>query len=439
VQPMCLFRVDRAASLVQKPANRLRARERRAACGAGWFDAISTAIRSGDRPSRFGFPALSAWWNERCDAVHPMTSKPHPEPRAPAPPLDILVVDDDDSARHFLSAAVLSLGHQCRTAKDGVEALEMHRQAAADVILADWQMPRMDGAELCRQVRAVEGAPYTYFIFMTGFDDKEHYVRGMAVGADDYHAKPVDLEELEARLCSAQRVLAVYKKLAAQNASLRRESQTSFQAARIDPLTEIPNRLRLSEDLDAIRSNAKRYGHRYCAALCDVDDFKQYNDHHGHPAGDEVLRAIAATLRRQLRPGDGVYRYGGEEFLIILPEQSLAQATAALDRVRAEVERLGIPLVGERAAPSSSAPPRLVTISIGVAELEDSAHVDEWIERADVALYRAKARGKNVVEAAPLRSLEGSSPYPSPPSSPPRHTACTSGDVADHKDVWRPS
>jgi diguanylate cyclase (GGDEF)-like protein len=182
---------------------------------------------------------------------------------------------------------------------------------------------------------------------------------------------------------------------------LRREGQTSYHAARIDPLTEIPNRLRLREDLEAVHSNAKRYGLRYCAALCDVDDFKRYNDRYGHPAGDHALRTIASTLRKHLRPGDTVYRYGGEEFLIILPEQSLNEAVGALDRVRAEVERLGIPTFDEPTGGGAPAP-RLLTISIGVAELEDAAHVDDWIQRADAALYRAKARGKNCVVGDPL-------------------------------------
>ncbi len=312
--------------------------------------------------------------------------------------LDVLVVDDDDGARRALEDAVTSLGHRCRAACDGEEALALHRAEPADVIVSDYDMPRMDGAELCRQVRALGSEPYTYFVFMTGFEDKEHFIKGMEAGADDYHTKPVDLDELCARLASAQRVLGVYQMLAAQNASLKRDSQTSFRDARLDALTEIPNRLRLKEDLEAIRAHATRYGHRYCLALCDLDDFKKYNDHFGHLAGDHALRAIASTLRDELRTGDSLYRYGGEEFLIILPEQSLDEAKRALDRLRSAVERLGIPVFAGPPAPGGA--PRLLTLSAGVAELEDPTRIEDWIAKADAALYRAKELGKNRVELA---------------------------------------
>jgi two-component system cell cycle response regulator len=218
----------------------------------------------------------------------------------------------------------------------------------------------------------------------------------MEAGADDYHTKPIDLDELQARLVSAQRVLSVYKALATQNASLRRDSQTSFRAARVDPLTEIPNRLRLSEDLATLCANAALYGHRYCLAVCDVDDFKKYNDHFGHVAGDHALRAIASTLRDELRGGDSLYRYGGEEFVVILPEQSLDEAKLALDRVRAAVERLAIP----RPPSHGDLSPPVLTLSMGVAELEHPSETDDWIARADRALYRAKGLGKNRVEVS---------------------------------------
>jgi len=305
--------------------------------------------------------------------------------------LKVLVVDDDPASRHGLERAVRFLGHECKGARDGLEAWEMHQAGRADVILSDWEMPRMDGVELCRRTRAAadEGA-YTYFIFMTGYDDKEHFLRGMEAGADDYHPKPVDVDELQARLTSAARVISLYRKLAEKNVSLRRDSQASFQKARVDALTGASNRLRMDEDLKVLWSRVQRYAHPYSVALCDIDDFKKYNDHFGHVAGDDVLRTVAQTLRKGLRQGDSLYRYGGEEFLILLPEQPQREALRAMDRVRAQIEQLGIRTVAERG---------VVTISVGVAELEPSRDrtVEDWLRRADEALYRAKNGGRNRV------------------------------------------
>jgi two-component system cell cycle response regulator len=317
---------------------------------------------------------------------------------APDPPkygvLNILVVEDDQPSRDGLAKAIRLLGHACRTARDGQEALEMHQQQHADVILSDCRMPRMDGLELCRRTRVGDddSSSYTYFILMTGYNDKEHFLQGMEAGADDYHPKPIDIDELQARLLSAGRVISLYRKLAEHNSSLRRDSQMSFRLARVDPLTEVANRLRMNEDLEIIWGRAKRYGHRFSAALCDIDWFKTYNDHFGHLAGDAVLRRIAQSIRKELRQGDELYRYGGEEFLVVLPEQSQGEAIQAMERVRREVERLAIPTVAEKG---------IVTISIGVAELDagDDA-VANWLLRVDKTLYAAKGSGRNRVEAA---------------------------------------
>lgn len=308
--------------------------------------------------------------------------------------LRVLVVDDDPDSRHLLEEAVERLGHRSTTACDGLEALAMQQAEPADVILSDWDMAGMTGIELCRRVRAQESVEYTYFAFMTGFDDRAHLLEGLRAGADDYLTKPVDLEELEVRLLSAVRVLNHERGLAQMNAALREESHLSFEEARVDPLTQIANRLRLREDLDALQAQAARYGHRYCAALCDIDWFKGYNDTCGHLAGDEALRRVAATIRDALRQGDTLYRYGGEEFLVILSEQGISDARQAMDRVRGKVAALGVPHPGS--------PAGVVTISVGIAEIGDTGvSNDDWLRRADAALYRAKQNGRNRVEIAP--------------------------------------
>jgi len=255
-------------------------------------------------------------------------------------------------------------------------------------------MPRMDGLELCRKIRAADhDAAYTYFILMAAFGDREHFLLGMEAGADDYHAKPVDIDELQARLASAARFLAVNRKLAEQNSALRRDSKASFRLARIDPLTGVANRLRMEEDLGALWAQITRYGRRCAGALCDIDWFKSYNDAHGHLAGDEVLRRIARTICDELRRSDTIYRYGGEEFFVVLHEQSAAEAARAMERVRQAVANLRIATIAGAG---------VVTISIGVAtpRPEDKT-AEDWLHRTDQALYAAKAAGRNRVDVEP--------------------------------------
>ena len=308
--------------------------------------------------------------------------------------LSVLVVDDDAATRAILEATVVALGHECRVARDGVIALRMHRADPADVILSDWQMPNMDGLELCQQTRLADAEQwYTHFIFLTGLADREHFQLGMAAGADDYQAKPIDLDERAARLASAARVVSVYRRLAAANRPLRRDSQTYFRLARCDALTGVANRLRLEEDLRVLWTHAERYGHRYSAVLCDIDWFKTYNDHSGHVQGDAALRTVAETIRAELREGDTLYRFGGEEFLTILPEQSETDALGVATRVCRAVERRGIATVAGAG---------VMTVSAGVAELDLQldGSATAWLERADAGLYRAKANGRNRSAAA---------------------------------------
>ena len=138
----------------------------------------------------------------------------------------------------------------------------------ADLVLSDWRMPKLDGIALCRKIRGSDASrAYTQFIFVTGNDDKSHFLEGMHAGADGYLAKPVDIDELAARLEAARRQIALQRDLRSDNSLLRRDTERAFVAARTDPLTLARNRLALTEDLDALAARASRYGHRYCAAL----------------------------------------------------------------------------------------------------------------------------------------------------------------------------
>ena len=305
-------------------------------------------------------------------------------------PLDVLVVDDDESSRELIAIAVHSFGHQCRVAVDGDDALRQLAERPADLVISDWDMPGMTGAELCRNIRSVgDEDPYTYFIIMTAFDDRDHLLAGMAAGADDYQRKPVSFDELEARLLSAGRVVDLHRRLASRTAMLRDDSTRNYLASRTDALTGVGNRMRLDEEISTLLSRAQRYGHKCSLAICDLDFFKSYNDHFGHVAGDEALRRVADGMRANLRSADALFRYGGEEFVILLIEQPLPDAERAMERMRAQIEALDIPA-------ANGGP---LTLSVGVAEIDPrSDHTPEqWIARADQALYAAKAGGRNRV------------------------------------------
>lgn len=298
-------------------------------------------------------------------------------------PVSILVVDDDETSRLGLLRALRGIGFRCEAAADGAEAWERLSHERFDIVISDVRMPKMDGIELCRRVRARHGHEqatrgYVSFILMSGLSDRAHMFTALGAGADEYLVKPIDMEELELRLANVERIARAQKRL-------RRDSEGAFLLARVDPLTGVGNRLRMEEDLRTLVAEASRYGGRaWALAMCDVDFFKRFNDTHGHVAGDEMLKLVAETLRDTLREADRVYRYGGEEFVVVLPEQSGPYALAAMDRVRAAVERrCGI------------------TLSVGVAELsERTRDVASWLRAADQALYRAKDTGRNRVVAA---------------------------------------
>jgi two-component system chemotaxis response regulator CheY len=310
----------------------------------------------------------------------------------------ILIAEDDDGSRMMLEAAVRQLGHVCVPARDGAEAWRLFQASKVDVVISDRSMPGLDGFELCRRIRSLTGSGYTYFIFLTSFSNKSGIRDGIRVGADDYLGKPLDLEELSARLTVAKRLTDLHRRLEAQQSELELLNKELFAQARIDPLTQLAGRRKLAEDLEIVSSRVERYGEHYCAVMCDIDYFKLYNDTYGHPAGDQVLQSVARALANGCRVGDQLYRYGGEEFLLILPNQSLDRGHMSAERLRNAVEALDIP--------HGASPAERVTISMGLAILSaiPEKAVTKWLEEADAALYRAKGAGRNrVMSGSPPR------------------------------------
>ena len=306
--------------------------------------------------------------------------------------MNILVADDDPTFRLIVQTTLRSLGHECHVVSDGAEAWQVFRTLRPDVVISDRSMPGLTGLELCANIRASAPGSYTYFIMVTGHDDHDEILEGMAAGADDYLVKPLDHEDLHARLIAAARVTSLHRRLADRQLEMEGLNDDLATLARRDPLTGLRNRRALDEDLDLLGARVTRYGHLYSIAMLDVDQFKSYNDSNGHPAGDRILQLVGSQLEAQARGGDAVYRYGGEEFLCIFPEQTLATGTIAVERMRLTLERLAIPHEGQ--------PLGVLTISAGVAVM-DPDHPrppGDVVGEADEALYRAKRLGRNRVE-----------------------------------------
>jgi diguanylate cyclase (GGDEF)-like protein len=305
----------------------------------------------------------------------------------------ILIAEDDTASRLVLEAALAGLGHEVVAATDGEQAWQLFQSEKVEAIISDREMPGLNGIDLCRRIRGSDGGKYIYFIFLTSVNDKVGAAEAIRAGADDYLMKPLNWHELEARLMVASRITELYRELANQQVQLERLNSQLFRQARIDGLTQVGNRLKMREDLNILFARVAEQGESFCAVMCDVDHFKLYNDEYGHLQGDEVLRKVASTLVQGCRPSDEVYRYGGEEFLLVVPEQSVATACAVAERHRARIEQLAIPNI--------ASPGTIVTISAGVAAMTTTRpSIKELLESADGALYRAKQLGRNRVVAA---------------------------------------
>jgi two-component system cell cycle response regulator len=309
--------------------------------------------------------------------------------------MKILVADDDPTSRLIARTALQRLGHQCDTATDGTHAWNAFQTSHPDIVISDWMMPGQTGLQLCQSIRADPNGGYTYLILLTSRGAHHQILEGMNAGADDYLIKPLDPDELEARLIAATRVTTLHHQLAAHRTQLQSLNLELGTLARRDPLTGLNNRRVLQEDLALLEARVARYGHHYCMVLIDIDHFKSYNDTHGHQAGDYVLQAVTTRLQHQARVGDALYRYGGEEFLCILPEQTLATGSHAAQRMQAGVQLLSIP----HRTNSTGA----ITISAGVATLDPDfpRSAEEVLKEADDALYHAKRLGGNRVENRP--------------------------------------
>lgn len=301
--------------------------------------------------------------------------------------MKILIAEDEPAFRQLLEEVLVRWGYEVIVTRDGSEAWQvLQSKDAPQLAILDWMMPGMEGAEICRNVRKGLQEPYTYLILLTSHQRDEDLIIGMEAGADDYIIKPFKHNELKVRLRAGRRIIELQNELLAAREILQKKASH-------DSLTGLLNHEEILVMLGQELARAKREGGCVSVIMADLDHFKTINDTYGHLAGDAVLRSAAQRMHVLMRSYDFVGRYGGEEFLFILPECRQDYTVAFADRLR-------LSICSQSMDTSEGIIP--VTISLGVAQ---SGKSGEWdaealVRAADAAMYRAKENGRNRVEIA---------------------------------------
>jgi len=298
----------------------------------------------------------------------------------------VLIAEDDPISLRVVETMLKKWGYEPVSAHDGEEALQALRSDDPPrIAILDWMMPRKDGISVCRELRQQTDRAYVYILLLTARSQQRDLVEGLGAGADDYLTKPYSGEELRARLFSGERILEVQQQLVAAREALR------VQAIR-DPLTGLFNRRYMGEALERELRRAEHGGQPLSMIMLDVDHFKLFNDTSGHQAGDDLLIHIGSLLQARTRREDIACRYGGEEFLLILPGAPLEAALRRAEGLRREIRESSVEHQGRSLG--------RISVSAGVACFpEHGTNADELLRAADMALYRAKELGRDRVEA----------------------------------------
>jgi two-component system cell cycle response regulator len=294
-------------------------------------------------------------------------------------PLTVLVAEDNADQMEIIQMILGKSRYRLLCAVDGEEALELLAREPVDIALLDIMMPRLSGMEVCRKIREDPRLKNIYVIFLTALITGEDRVKGLELGANDYITKPFYMPELMARISVGERLT-------------RERRQMELQAAH-DPLTGLYNRRTFEERFTHEFARTQRYGRPLSILMIDIDDFKKINDQYGHDQGDVVIKSVARVLGERMRKSDISARFGGEEFIVLLPEVPLEGALQAGEKIRQEISGLKFE--------PPTANPFAATVSIGAASTSLRSYEDGHavIKDADLALYKAKRSGKNKVES----------------------------------------
>lgn len=298
--------------------------------------------------------------------------------------MKILLVEDSATLRHAMRGFIVEAGHTPVIARSGEEALQMLETQPVDMIIMDVEMPGLNGFETTRLIREWLAGHWIPIIFVTGLADDESYREGIEAGGDDYLIKPVSYMIIKAKIRAMERIAEMRDQLNRLNNELEALSQ-------LDSLTQIYNRRSFNELAQQQWALMKRNQHPISALMIDVDHFKLYNDHYGHPAGDACLKKVTQAIKNCLhRTNDLLGRYGGEEFVVLLPDTDIQGAYCVAQAINKAICELAIPH-------TTSMTGSYVTASIGGATcLRTTCHsLDELVKYADRALYKAKRSGRN--------------------------------------------
>lgn len=297
----------------------------------------------------------------------------------------VAVVDDDPAIRRLVRLLLRRSGYDVLECTTGEEALTLLNGTPWDLAILDRRLPDIDGAMLCRDLKANPEFRNRYIIMLTGETEQEDKVEGLELGADDYITKPFEHGELLARIRAGKRIVDLQKELLETNRRLALLSIT-------DGLTGLYNHRHFQDELARAYEESMRYQRPLSLAMLDIDFFKKTNDTFGHAAGDEVLKSVAKIFLSSIRTSDLAARYGGEEFAVMMPETDETDALLFAEKIRSMVEETEI---------NTSAGAIRATVSIGVATIPRSRvkSARELIQVSDRALYRAKKSGRNQVHS----------------------------------------
>lgn len=300
--------------------------------------------------------------------------------------MNVLIAEDDRVARAQLESLVSSWGYDIIYAKDGLEAIEMFNAKKPNIILLDWVMPGLEGVNVCKKIRSIKTEQYTYIIMLTAKVNQSDIITGLNAGADDFVGKPFNNEELRLRLEVGKRVVKLESDLLAFQQKLKHQADHDF-------LTGLYNRSALMARLKEEKVRSVKNQRPYGLIMIDIDHFKNINDTYGHQAGDDVLKKFSVRIKEFCRAYDIVGRFGGEEFIVVLPNAGLNTAYMIAERIRC--------IVADKPFKISDNEIR-ITSSFGVSTNMNNINIgiEEHIKVCDDALYKAKEAGRNMVVCA---------------------------------------
>jgi diguanylate cyclase (GGDEF)-like protein len=291
----------------------------------------------------------------------------------------ILIVDDDLSIRNAMHEFIEMSGYQASVASSAEEALDLLSSNTVEVVITDIILPGMDGLALTDRIKRTQAIDV---IVMTGYSTDYSYEEAISMGASDFVFKPVRFEELLLRLKRVLNERRLNQERIQMLDELKKLSIT-------DGLTQLYNSRYFYTQLKGEIERFNRYGHNLSLLLLDIDNFKAYNDTYGHLEGDKILVRLGGIIKSCLRKMDTAYRYGGEEFTIILPGTHCEEASTVAERLRTAV-------VAEDF--TSGRKTRVnITISIGVTQYRHEEKISSFVQRADQAMYKSKQAGRNKV------------------------------------------